>query len=276
MPQTLTLFRRALPCLAAVALLSPAPRLAAEVVFDSLAASGPQQLPGTSEVGDEIILAGAARTITRLRLEYFVTAPVGAALTARLRIYENDGEPLPFPTNFVIRPPRTLLLATPEVPISPGTGTLDLSGIDQLVPGRFTVSLQILGLPPGSQSGGPLFYGKRTPNVGSGFDDYWLRQTNGTWVTARFPDGIPPVHFAMLIEAQPDPPIRLVGAEKTNATPVLRVSGPITSNVVLESAPDVAGPWTAWSTNRFTNSPIRVADPDGLNGTNRFYRGRQP
>jgi hypothetical protein len=274
LPTLTSSYRRALPLLAA-ALCATFTALRAEVVFDSTATSGPQVLPGTTEVGDEIVLAGEARTITRLRLEFFATVPVGATPSARLRIYENDGEPPPgFPPS--IRAPRTILFTAPDVPITAGQNTLDLSGVAIDVPGKFTVSLQLLGLPAGSLGSGPVFYGRRTLNIGSGFDDYWLRQTNGAWTTARFPNGIPPVHFSMLIEAQPDPPIRLPGLDKTNALPVVRVSGPITSNVVLESAPDVAGPWSAWSTNRFTNGPIRVTDPRGFTGTNRYYRGRQP
>ncbi|MFN0066467.1 MAG: hypothetical protein ACKVYV_02425 [Limisphaerales bacterium] len=274
MSPKLTLCRRALPLLAA-AFFTTCTSLRAEVVFDSTATSGQQVLPGAGEVGDEIILAGEARTITRLRLEFFAIVPVGATPTARLRIYENDGEPpAGFPPN--IRAPRTILFTAPEVPITAGQNTLDLSGVAIDVPGKFTVSLQLLGLPGDGLSSGPVFYGRRTLKVGSGFDDYWLRLANGAWTTARFDNGIPPVHFSMLIEAQPDPPIRLPGLDRTNALPVVRVSGPITSNVVLESAADVAGPWTAWSTNRFTNGPIRVTDPRGFTGTNRIYRGRQP
>ena len=274
MPSFMMLQRRALPFLAAAALWA-AIRAPAEVVFDSTASSGPQVLPGITEIGDEITLAGKARTVTRIRLEYFVTAPFGATITARLRIYENDGEP---PAGFPpwIRSPRTLLFTTPDVPVFAGVRTLDVNDVLIDVPDRFTVSFELSGLPPGSPGNGPLFYGLRDLKVGSSFDDYWVRQANGTWTTARFPNGTPPVSFALLIEAQPDPPIRMQAVGITNALPVLRLSGPITSNVVVESAPGPLGPWTAWSTNRFTNGPIRLTDPRGAADPGRLYRARHP
>lgn len=257
---------------AAVGIMHPT---RAEVVFDSLASSTPQVLNAFSEIGDEIFLGGEARTITRLRMEYFATLPFGANVTARLRIYENDGEP---PAGFppTVRSPRTLLFSTPDVPVRSGFGTFDVSGVLIDVPRRFTVSLQFSGLPQGSFGNGPLIYGLRELNVGSSFDDYWIRQANGTWNTSRFPNGLPPVNFAMLIEAEPDPPIRMLGLSVTNARPVIRISGPITSNVVVESAPTVAGPWSPWSTNRFTNGPIRLTDPRGTADPARFFRARHP
>lgn len=268
-------FERCTLSLFTAASLWIAPSTDAEVVFDSTASVSPQVLNAFSEIGDEIFLGGEARTITRLRLEYFATLPFGVTVTARLRIYENDGEP---PAGFppTVRSPRTLLFSTPDVPVRAGLGTFDVSGVLIDVPSRFTVSLQFTGLPQGSFGNGPLIYGLRELNIGSSFDDYWVRQANGTWNTSRFPNGLPPVNFAMLIEAQPDPPIRMLGLGVTNAQPVIRVSGPITSNVVVESAPSPLGPWTPWSTNRFTNGPIRLTDPRGTTDPGRLYRARHP
>jgi hypothetical protein len=242
----------------------------AEIVFDS---SDPEELPlyvpGTSEIGDEILLAGEARTLTRLRFDYYLDPRAGNTVTGRVRVYLNNGAGFP-------PRPQEVLYSSPSIRLATGYANIDVSGVAIDVPASFTVALLFQNVPPSLASRvGPVFYGLPRPAIGRGFDDYWVR-TNGVWVPARFPNGQPPVHLSLYAEAQPDPPVRLLTLAPTNGVAALTLSGPIPSNVVVETSTGADGGWQAFSTNRFTNGPIRLVTPHAVTNGNRFYRARQP
>jgi hypothetical protein len=266
------LFRRlGTPLFIAVLLLLPGgPAARAELVFDSSSTVFPLYLPGTSEIGDEITLAGEARTVTGLRFDYYLDPRAGNTVTGRVRIYLNNGAGFP-------PRPQEVLYSSPSIALATGYANVQVSGVALDVPESFTVAILFQNVPANLAGRvGPVFYGEERPAIGRGFDDYWVRQTNGVWLPARFPNGQPPVHFSMLVEAQPDPPVRLLSVTPTNGVAALTLSGPITSNVVVEAAAEVAGGWQAFSTNRFTNGPIRLVTPDAVTNGARFYRARLP
>ena len=63
--------------------------------------------PGSAEVGDEIILSGAARTVTNFTFQYWGNFTVDPSREARVRFYANDGTNAPAgPTIYV---PNSLL-----------------------------------------------------------------------------------------------------------------------------------------------------------------------
>ncbi len=185
-----------------------APTASDTCVFDSLVYDDSQMDlvtrfdPGLNEVGDEVLLAGDARNLTRFTLEYW---GIGASATAfegnvtgRLRFYRNDGEAYNgYPT------PGTLLYDSGAFAVNPtvrSTLTFDdfvtgaalpLSGP---VPDTFTWSIQFSGMSGNDRAGIDLF---SPPAVGGDFPDYWDRAQSG-W---ELKEGAVPMDFAALAYA---------------------------------------------------------------------------
>ncbi|MBI5387106.1 MAG: HYR domain-containing protein [Verrucomicrobia bacterium] len=142
--------------------------------------------PGTSEVGNEIYLAGTARRLQDFSFEYWGTNLTGAAdfdgpVTVRLRFYANDGVPFNgYPT------PGTLLYDSGDAAIVPTSRAVLLYGYNDLmgglvplttaVPNNFTWTVQFSGLGANDRAGVDLY---SPPTIGVTFTDYWQRQPAG-------------------------------------------------------------------------------------------------
>ena len=147
------------------------------------------------EVGDEIILAGTARTLTNFTFQYdTIGFPTNGTHLAELRFYRNNG-PL---FNGSASPGTVLLdvqfdifnISTNNTLAFDNGNTFGPNGL--LVPDRFTWSLQIYGM-SNTESGGPSLFDPVT--VGANFPDYWLN-SNGVWSLRQNPGGTPPINFA--------------------------------------------------------------------------------
>jgi hypothetical protein len=171
-----------LPATAACVLaasLTVAPASASTIVYDNTVPNYAQGTYPTMglEIGDEITLAGTARTVTEFLFGYNTAGsdPFNADgdETARIRFYANDG-PLGVPGTllydsgpFAIAPPSqlNLVLAVPSITV-PDTfiWTMEFNGISQAVGDQINV-LRYL-----------------TPALGSS-SDYWWAWTGTVWTT---------------------------------------------------------------------------------------------
>jgi hypothetical protein len=146
---------------------------------------------GTNEVGNEIILAGAARYLEGFSYEFWSTnltgAPwfEGANVTVRLRFYANDG------TSFNgYATPGTLLYDSGEFWLGAGTTPRATVAYDEFdlwlyalyplmdeLPPSFTWTVQFSGLGVHDRVGVDLY---SPPVIGQSYGDFWLR-TEGGW-----------------------------------------------------------------------------------------------
>ncbi|MBI3414933.1 MAG: hypothetical protein HY043_06360 [Verrucomicrobia bacterium] len=177
------------------------------VVYDNTAATSylNQFFSANNEFGDEINLAGSARTVTDFKFEYFANLTTLGDDTVHFRIYANGSG--------TGAAPQTLLYdsntdAPGGIPLFNGLQTVDISGLSLSVPSKLTWTAQFTtstgdtaGLPLYSPAtiGGVLLGGE----IGSR-DDFW-QNINGTWTLTRYPNGTPAGNFAAQVTAVPEP-----------------------------------------------------------------------
>lgn len=174
----------------------------AEVVYDN---SNPKSLSGyyyytSSEFGDQVTLGGTERTISEVKINYYLNASASGNETAQVRLYSNDGAG---------GGPGTLLYDSGSFSItySATTGGYSVIDINELAVASgnsLTWTILFSGIDPSAgEVGGVLFVDP--PTVGSSYDDYWVKN-NGTWELNRFPDnGGKVANFGAQITAVPEP-----------------------------------------------------------------------
>jgi hypothetical protein len=156
------------------------------VLFDNLGTPLGLFNAGASQVGDEIVLAGGAATVTSFSFEYFGSNFVGGE-SAEVYFYKNDGSP-----SAGYASPNTLLWdsgtfsipGTFDASSPPGTpfnalvtfnntglvNDLPLAGV--AVPGDFTWAVVFTGVGAGESVGTIL--SSAAPTTGMDYNDYWL------------------------------------------------------------------------------------------------------
>jgi len=137
--------------------------------------------PGLLEVGDEIILDGTARHLSRFSFEFWGTHATGGDfqgnVQARVRFYRNDG---PLTTSGYVTP-GTVIFDSGDFPIPAlprATVIFEDFQIDAVVPlvaalpPAFTWAVQFSGLSSNDSAGLDLY---SPPVVGLTYRDYWER-----------------------------------------------------------------------------------------------------
>ena len=181
------------------------PSLHAEFVYQNSTANLSQRLSiGNTEVGDEIVLAGADRLLAAFDFQYYGISFSGNE-KAQVRFYYNDGDV--FNDDPAARKPLTAFFdsglfdvaatAGSTLNFSIGDGTLP-SGV--LLPESFTVSVQFSGIEAGESAGVDLY---DPPTVGASLPDYWYNDPVGGWQTRT--NSTYPMNFGARIQAVPEP-----------------------------------------------------------------------
>jgi hypothetical protein len=164
-------------------------RCSAEVVYDDMVnpvtgSNGKPVFTGQSgEFGDELQLAGNARRVTDFYFFYFGNFTAQGDEKVRVKFYKND-LPLARDTNYI--GPGTLLYTGAFQTITPGYGTVHLSGLNVLVPDDFTFTVEFQGITmTAGDEVGLLFY--HPIAVGGSFDDFWQKNSEGNWELLAYP-----------------------------------------------------------------------------------------
>ncbi len=203
------------------------PLFSDEVVFDSLVFDNSVNdsmvrfNPGTNEVGDEIILDGAARYLTSFIFEYWGTnssqADFEGTIQARVRFYGHDG-PL---TDSGFPSPGTVLYDSGSFAVHATTRStliiqdFQLDAVVPLtdpVPDNFTWSVQFTGMSANDAVGLDLY---SPPVVGLDFTDYWERDESGWQLKTN---EVAAMDFSARIDAAHSPVTVTVVDTVTNAT----------------------------------------------------------
>jgi len=178
----------------------------AEIVYDN---SNPKSYQGQwfnagVEFGDQVNLAGTGRLLTDFKVDYYLSPSANGNEVAQVRFYANDG----VSNGQVNGTPGTLLFDSGTFALSSGDAkgfnTIDISGLEGVtVSDSFTWTILFGGIDPIEQAG-VLFY--NPPTVGSSYDDFWARSTDGAWALNTFPSVNGKVaNFGAQVTAIPEP-----------------------------------------------------------------------
>ena len=209
------------------------PSLRAELVYDNSTNNRSIYVALTEEFGDEVDLAGSARVLSAMTFSVVGETNMPANTSARFRIYKNNGPILPI-EGIDIPSPGELLFESGDIPIEIGVHSIRITDIAVPVPESFTWTVRFrgAGTEPGTRAGLEVYH---PPTVGSSFRDYWVRAEDGFQL--QLLDGGASASFASRFEAIPDPPVTLTAEVFPEGT-VVRVSGPIGTDQILESSQD--------------------------------------
>jgi hypothetical protein len=207
------------------------------------------------EYGDEVMLTGTARIITRLRFEYGGSFYPNSDETARVRIYANDGAYWKGNTDYAT--PKTLLWESPMFPILTGFNTKDLVVPSIRVPDHFTWTIQFYGLSMSALAitpdptiigdyAGLSFYG--LAETGASFNDFWQFLTGG-WTPVRVPTVVKN-NFSASVTAIPEAIVPTLQVTKTATG--LKLSWPRAAvGYRLQSQSEAGSEWVSFSGGSF-------------------------
>lgn len=178
--------------------------------------------PRALEIGDEIVLAGAARDLSSFMFEYWglntLRPDFEGNVQTRIRFYANDG-----PLVSGQATPGTVLYDSGLFPVS-ATARAQLI-IDNFVadavvplrsavPNRFTWTIQFSGLTSRDQAGVDLY---SPPVVGQSAATYWERSAAGAWSVKT--NAVGPMNFAARVDAHAGQVTVSVAQTVTNTAP---------------------------------------------------------
>lgn len=250
-----------------VSLIFPA---RAELIYDNSKNDLNLFLSRTEEFGDEIDFAGTARIVTSMAFQVFGEAALPANAQARFRLYRANG-PLPTPPEPQVPPPGDLLFQSPDIDLRPGVQAVRIVDLSIPVPNRVMWTVEFVGIgdQPGQRAGLQVYH---PPVVGRSFKDYWVKEPT-RWRLYLLDAG-KSASFACQFEALPDPPITLAAATGGDGRMVIRVTGPIGSEQLLEHSFDNEAWHTIGSVSLLTTNAATFRAPLAFSGTNQFYRTR--
>ena len=187
--------------MAAVFVFAAPSARAQEVVYNNITQYLEQYETDTREYGDQIHLAGTARTVTQFSFRYFSEfTPTGDEM-AQIRFYANDR-----PYDQFRQQPGTVLWESGYFPIDAGsqlkTLTVSTAGSDVVVPDIFTWTIEFQGLGAGENAGLLLY---SPPSVGSSFNEFWIRTGANRFDVFQYPGGDPRANFYARVLAVPEP-----------------------------------------------------------------------
>lgn len=169
----------------------------ASVVYDNMDAAGPSGRPfilssepyAYAELGDPVFLSGTDRWITDFSFDCFLSANSSGDEICELFFYRNDGK---------FGAPETLLYQSETFPLKSGFHRYALGSLEVNVPDTFTWAVKFSGIDP-DENAGLLFH--NPPTVGANFDDFWVKNNRGEWLTFIVDGGATPAYFAAQIIA---------------------------------------------------------------------------
>lgn len=249
-------------------------------VYDNTNRFRNERYSATVEFGDEIVLAGTARTITNFSFEYYGTNFSGNE-QIRVRLYQNDGPDI-VPGAFS---PQTVLYDSGFASIAATVGSvLTFTGLNVVVPDSFTWAVTFSGISANEDAGLKIY---SPPWIGKNYPDYWEHAATG-WQLRERNDG-KAMDFAARFEAvRPAEPVvvaqglQILSIEfRPNAPPP-----PATNRVVLtwQSVPGLSYSvdtstnlvnWTTAGTNILAASST-VTWTNIAVGSRRFFRIHTP
>ena len=161
----------------------------------------------TSEFGNQVVLAGAARQVTQFGFQYSYANSGVIPGTVDVRFYNNDGASGMPGTKFydsgamdLTAPTASSILVLNQAALSTVAGGADLPIASGLLPDSFTWTVQF-SMPNGATAGLDFF---GAPQVGLSYDRFMVNN-NGTWEATTVNNVINPDFGAQVFAQVPEP-----------------------------------------------------------------------
>jgi hypothetical protein len=264
-------FRLASSTLASGLLLAPS-SARAEIAYENVSIPFELFYCDTREFGDEINLGTAGTTVTKLQFEYYGYFEDNGSQTLRVRCYANDGEGNDSSVG-VFGKPKTVLYDSGELMMTSGYNVVSLTNLAFAVKERFTWTVKFEGVSGkvGDRAGLLLF---NPPEIGSSFNDFWIKTDANGWETFLFPGGNPVSNFGARVETTPATLLEATSQEvQSDGSLQFTLTGPVFSEAALETAlPANTNQWTRLQTFLFLGSPIVWKDQGYDAAANPLYR----
>lgn len=173
----------------------------ASVVYDNTTTSLNQSFtPGNNvEFGDQVFLDGSERRITDFSFDYFLGTTTSGNETGELFFYQNDG---------AAGAPGTVLYRSGSFGLTSGQQTILAPALSVTVPNTFTWAVAFAGIDFGEETGLII---ADPASVGASLNDFWVKNSAGTWSTFEILDGATPGSFSARITAVPEPTTFMLG-----------------------------------------------------------------
>lgn len=140
----------------------------------------------TNELGDQISLGGGGGALTQFKFEYYLSHNATGTEQAQLTLYDTSG-----PRGA----PGLPLFVSDPFKLESGYNTVTLSNVQISVPASLIWTVHFTGISE-NESAGLIF--ENPPNVGSSFDDFWMRK-GSIWDVYWFDLLIDINHFDWLV-----------------------------------------------------------------------------
>jgi hypothetical protein len=156
-----------------LALALASPGLALEIVYDNSASVIGSVGADLDEFGDQVTLAGTARTVTDFTFSFAGAFDADGDESVRVRFYENDG---------TAGAPGTAFFDSGSLAVAPPSGAAEftLSGLSVSVPDTFTWTVQFAGM-TGAGDDRALVSFANPPSVGSSDVSFYWIAVSGGW-----------------------------------------------------------------------------------------------
>jgi hypothetical protein len=239
-----------------------------EIIYDNtdLTSQMGTYYPNILEYGDEVLLAGDARTITRFQFDYYGEFSPTGKETVIVRFYANDKDA----SGAYSEPPNRLLFESGPMPLAGGYNTLALNGLQVPVPDHFTWTVQFGGLTGAYMNRAGLLF-CMTPIVGDSFNDIWQRDATG-WNT-YFWSSLK-ANYTARIYAESETTTAIQSIKRQGIENRLSLCGPAFASVALDSTSDFIH-WTELATFTLLGKPLETTQAMLPNEFFRFYRLRK-
>ena len=152
------------------------PASRAEIVYDNSTTALERNgslvdYESTNEFGDEVILAGTARIVTEIQIEYYAQFTPNGTQLGRVRFYANTGPLWQGDPDYPTPASPPLYEQTFQLATNYQVAVIEVPNV--VVPDEFTWTVQFLGISQDSANdrAGLLIY--ENPTVGQSFDDFW-------------------------------------------------------------------------------------------------------
>jgi hypothetical protein len=152
------------------------PASRAEIVYDNSTTALQRDgalvdYESTNEFGDEVILAGTARIVTEIQIEYYAQFTPNGTQLGRVRFYANTGPLWKGDADYPTPASPPLYEQTFQLATNYQVAVIEVPNV--LVPDEFTWTVQFLGISQGASNdrAGLLIY--ESPTIGQSFDDFW-------------------------------------------------------------------------------------------------------
>ena len=240
------------------------------IVYDNTAKPLGSYAGEPGEFGDEVELAGTARTLVDISFEYFAKFTPQGDEMARVRLYSNEK-----PYDLYRNEPTRVLYESPFFPIETNYNSFTLPGFSTQLPNVVTFIIEFRGLDGPDEAVGLLLYSPAT--VGRTYNEFWRRNEAGQWQPIIYSLTDPKLKANAALRLRAAETVRMGSVQVTEGREKLRfsLSGLSGTSYTIESSTNLTD-WSAVTKRPVTAPTGTFSEAIPADQKFRFYRVRLP